>query len=443
VASTAAVKAALAADADAAYDRLVIIRWRPWPLLCAGCMAAGRVCAQDIDYAGADDAQGRSFNHEITGMLRRHAPLLDGYLALNALPVAIDLTVHRNENQLAAMIDTFVGRYDDAVARMRANSLDSAGEVPVECPASPWRREDAVDWLATGVADARVLLVNEAHNLPVTRALLYRMLPVLRARGFDTLAMETLRPTKHAGELADTALVRRGYPLDGIDTGMYVREPIDGELVRSALSLGFRLVAYDSDDSGDARELAQATHLAAVLSARPGARMVVIAGYAHITRDWMAGHLRPMVAGKVVAVDQIDALGGCIGQRASRAADANRPFVYVQANGQAWAMRPQAYEISVVTPPRASANDTRPRWPDLGKARKRFPLRRGICAGHDPCLVEARYANEGDMAVPADRYLFKRTDMRPALYLRPGDYRLRVTGAEGRVLADTRIAVTP
>ncbi|HEV7777135.1 MAG TPA: hypothetical protein VGO76_09730 [Luteibacter sp.] len=419
-------------------------------LLFCGCLWVPHVSArpgdppvEDIDYAGATDAQARSFNRLITDVLWRHGSLLDAYVAINALPVATDLTVHRNENQLAAMLDTFVGRYDDATTRMRANSYDSAGEVPVACPAFPWRRQDAVEWAAHGLADTRVVLFNEAHNLPLTRALLYRLLPVLRAQGFDTLAMETLRSGKKAGTLADTALVERGYPLDSLDTGVYVREPIDGELLREARRLGFRLVAYDSDEAGPAREAAQAANLAAVLAAQPRMRMIVIAGYAHITRTWMAGHLRPLVAGKVVAIDQIDALGGCNQQTVPKGDMGNRPYVYAQANGLVWAMRPDAYEISVVTPPRLEATGARPRWLDLGGARKRVPVSRKLCEGEDPCLFEARYDGESEQAVPADRYLYKRGDSRPALWLRPGSYTLKVSGRDAATIGTSPIAVEP
>jgi hypothetical protein len=398
---------------------------------------------EDIDYAGATDAQAKSFNRIITDVLWRQGSLLDAYVAINALPVATDLTVHRNENQLVAMLDTFVGRYDDATTRMRANSYDSAGEVPVVCPAFPWRRQDAVDWATHGLADTRVVLFNEAHNLPLTRVPLYRLLPVLRAQGFDTLAMETLRSGKKAGMLADASLVKRGYALDNLDTGVYVREPVDGELIREALRLGFRLVAYDSDEAGPARETAQATNLAAVLAAQPRMRMVVIAGYAHITRTWMAGHLRSLVTGKVIAIDQIDALGGCNGQTAPTNDSGNRPYVYTQGDGLTWAMRPDAYETSVVTPPRPEPSGARPRWLALGGARERVAVSRKLCEGEDPCLFEARYDGDNEQAVPADRYLYKRGDARPALWLRPGSYTLKVSGRSGTTIGTSPLVVKP
>jgi hypothetical protein len=424
-------------------------------IACAMAMAtSGRAmqnpASQDIDYAGANpgDEQSRAFNHLVTNVLFERSSLLDAYIALNALPPATDLTVRRNENQLVAMVDTFVGRYDEATERMRANSYDSSGEVPIACPESLWKRREAVEWIGKTNADTRILLINEAHNLPITRALIYRLLPELRAKGFDTLAMETLKPADpgSAKALADTDLSRRGYPLDNMTTGVYVREPIDGELVREAIRLGYTLVAYDAEEPRGTREMAQAKNIARFLSTHPDARLLVLGGYAHITRSWMAGQLRPLIEGKMVAIDQYETLGGCFvpntkaDQYATPEEAMTVPFVFTQRD-EAWARNPAEYDVSVVTPPRKIFDGERPGWLNLGGARKRFPLDRKLCDPSDLCLVEARYAGESDMAVPADRFILKRTDSHSALFLRPGSYVLRVSGPGGTTLSQTSIEV--
>lgn len=102
----------------------------------------------------------------------------------------------------------------------------------------------------------QVVFFNEAHNIPLTRTLTVAMLPALRREGFDYLAVETLYDD-------DTHLARRGYPT--ALSGFYINEPIYGEMVGSALKLGFKVVAYESDQPGtpDARERAQAHNLVA------------------------------------------------------------------------------------------------------------------------------------------------------------------------------------
>jgi len=73
-----------------------------------------------------------------------------------------------------------------------------------------------------------------------------------------------------------------------------------------------------------------------------------------------------------------------------------------------------------------------------------------------PCLIEARYAGEGDDAIPADRIVIGLHDssltgneqkfrtvnqLRTDLWLRPGRYRVRVSGADGQIVNTQNITV--
>jgi hypothetical protein len=77
------------------------------------------------------------------------------------------------------------------------------------------------------------------------------------------------------------------------------------------------------------------------------------------------------------------------------------------------------------------------------------------CNRHYPCMVEARYASEGDDAIPADRLVLDPvspdagagvravTSASPfgELYLRPGKYRLSYTDVDGARLYSSSITV--
>jgi hypothetical protein len=56
-------------------------------------------------------------------------------------------------------------------------------------------------------------------------------------------------------------LNQRGYPI--ADSGFYTNEPIYAEMVRTALRLGYTVVAYDAENAGvgDPRESAGAENL--------------------------------------------------------------------------------------------------------------------------------------------------------------------------------------
>jgi hypothetical protein len=57
-------------------------------------------------------------------------------------------------------------------------------------------------------------------------------------------------------------------------------------------------------------------------------------------------------------------------------------------------------------------------------------------------VVETRYGNESDDAIPADRYTFLSAPASSELYLRPGAYRLRAWDIDGKTLDEAVINVT-
>jgi hypothetical protein len=319
---------------------------------------------------------------------------------------------------------------------------------------------DAITRLAKG---RQVVLFNEAHNVPLTRTLTVAMLATLRAEGFKYFAVETLY-----GD--DSALAKRSYVT--ADSGFYTREPIYAEMVRSALKLGFTVVAYESDQPGtaDERERAQAHNLYdRVFRRDPKARLVVNAGYAHIQESgaYLGGR---SMAQYLQQLDHIDALTveqtmliphpqaaqdhpWYTAAMATRHPD--EPFVFVDHAGKPWSLRP-GYDISVFFPPPRMRRE-RPTWLSLwGLRHPYFVSGDAACAQHWPCLVEALPANEGDDAVAADRLLFDPPPNSPPLhdrlrplrgatagelYLRPGDYRLRITSADGRISVNQNVRI--
>jgi hypothetical protein len=56
-------------------------------------------------------------------------------------------------------------------------------------------------------------------------------------------------------------------------------------------------------------------------------------------------------------------------------------------------------------------------------------------------VVEARFANESDDAVPADRYVLLVDNIMNSLYLWPGEYKFTSRDREGRKLSERRVTV--
>jgi hypothetical protein len=104
--------------------------------------------------------------------------------------------------------------------------------------------------------------------------------------------------------------------------------------------------------------------------------------------------------------------------------------------------------MSVVFPPQ-ERSDERPDWLRLGGLRVPYGVGGEVCNTHFPCLVEARYADEGADGIPADRVILNVIDPNAPtqnrfvsfhgtatgqLFLRPGKYHLSAMDRQGHNL---------
>ncbi|WP_153242491.1 hypothetical protein [Frateuria defendens] len=392
------------------------------------------------------------------GLLAQYMAMVDALYASDPADRAFQLVF----TQYLGWYQSFVGDYPNAQASFVVQDVALPDDAPSPL-SGPYEARPALEAIPALARGYRAVFLNEAHHVPLTRSLTVQLLARLRREGFDYFAVETLYAD-------DTALAARGYPVEA--SGFYTREPVYAEMVRTALKLGFKVVAYESDTagSGDARERAQAEHLyERVFRRDPQAKLVVNAGYAHIVEQGaylgglsMAQHFRRLTGIDPLTVEQtaliphpLAAQDHPIYQAAMQRLHPDAPIVFVQPSGRAWSLRP-GYDVSVFFPP-APLRAGRPAWLALGGLRKPFAVdSRTACLRTWPCLVEARYAAEGEDAVPADRLLFdpppqplpRRDRVRPldgattaALYLRPGRYRLRATDLRNHILSRQDIEI--
>ncbi|HZW52149.1 MAG TPA: hypothetical protein VFF05_09815 [Rudaea sp.] len=325
-----------------------------------------------------------------------------------------------------------------------------------------WRVQPAADVILELAKDRKAVFFNEAHSVPLTRTLTIELLAKLRAEGFNYFAAETLYRN-------DKALNQRGYPTP--DSGFYIDEPLYGEMVRTALKLGFKVVAYDVENAGagDPRELSGAQNLYHVFKQDPNARLIVDAGFAHIqkTGKYLGGSSMAEFFEKMSGIDPLCIEQTMMIQHARPDQDhpyytaivdafhMSRPIVFVDGK-QTWTLKPKEYDLSVVFPP-SPHNDLRPDWLSLGGLRVAYPVAGDICRGHFPCLIEARYANEGADAVAADRTLLNviqpgadlaervlsdHGTAKSRLFLRPGKYRITAVDRSNHVQTSREVTIS-
>ncbi len=381
--------------------------------------------------------------------------LLAQYLVMRNAHIRYNDTAFRLIfDQYLSWYQTFIGDYPAASASfsIKQSTLPDDNASPLaDGSYSPRPALEAISELAKG---HRAVFFNEAHNVPMTRTLTVQILSKLRQEGFNYFAAETLYQT-------DTKLQSRDYPTK--ESGFYTEEPIYAEMVRTALKLGFKVVAYEatSDAIGDAREREQANNLyREVFKKDPDAKLVLDAGYAHIQKSGkfldgssMAEYLRKLSGVDALTVEQTMLFP----HEDSRddhpyLADVIRKInpqvatVFINGAGKPWTLR-AGYDITVFFPAQ-KLDRGRPTWASLGNLRQPYQVSGDRCERAYPCLVEARYADEGTDAIAADLVLldpappgateqehirFHQGAPMSELYLRPGKYRVTYTDQQAQV----------
>jgi hypothetical protein len=162
-------------------------------------------------------------------------------------------------------------------------------------PPPPRRWRTADELLAIGLAQSRVVMMNEAHSglrrCVRTRRVGTALLPYAHDAGVRCFAMEALLPS-----FAAAANATREVP--AAEAG-YLAQPEMRELIATALGLGWRLAAYEADFSKKPSELEhlsleetnwreeeQARNLCAVLqSVASSDRLLVWCGNHHLAKD--------------------------------------------------------------------------------------------------------------------------------------------------------------
>ncbi|GLQ99770.1 hypothetical protein [Dyella mobilis] len=443
-----------------------------WIVVASGC-ALGLMCLAEpvraqsaAQWAAEQEAAGEKADR-IMLEARTHQSLLAQYVVLRR---AYD-SDHSEAFQLIfgqylSWYLSFLGDYPDAVQSFAITQPKQPDDNPSPlAEGSGYTAQPALDAIPALAKNYRIVMFNEAHNVALTRSLTVQVLGRLRAEGFNYFAAETL-------SASDTQLASRGYPTE--KSGFYTEEPIYAEMVRTALKLGFKVVAYEATSetaNTDQRETEQAKHLyQQVFEQDPQARLVINAGYDHIVTSGryldgssMAEHLHRLTHLPMLAVEQT-----MLYPRPSRRGDhpyyekvmktlhPDAPLVFVDAKGNPWALR-KGYDVSVFFPPEKFEHG-RPTWLSLGGLRVPYYVTGQHCQEHYPCLVEARYGSEGADAIAADRLLL---DLAPLadnaghlpiyssnqglpsadLYLRPGKYQLTFSDDNGRVLHRENIDV--
>ena len=157
-----------------------------------------------------------------------------------------------------------------------------------------YSKVDARDYIVKQATNNQVVIINEAHHSSLHRVFTKSLLKELYDIGYRNLGLEDLS----SGELTDSLLNKRQYPIQ--KTGHYIKDPQFGDLVRTALEIGYRVFPYEQTThaNGKPREIEQAKNIQKAMEERPNEKFLIHCGFDHALegehRSWekaMAGRL--------------------------------------------------------------------------------------------------------------------------------------------------------
>ncbi|MBV8037090.1 hypothetical protein [Roseateles sp.] len=368
-------------------------------------------------------------------------PRAEPYSYASELRRAAEMKGPRGETgapQLVASLQAMLGDVDGAIVAFDVTQPSPRLPTP---DLSQDSAEDALAAILREAATRQIVILNEAHHLPMHRAFAMRLARELRRLGFEYLACETFTRDRdpNVGVVDQTS-------------GAYLQDPVYAEFIREAKRDGWTLVAYESeppDMSVSAverirqRERGQARNLVEqVLAKRPGAKLFVYVGFGHALKTpqrvsptetvlWMAGELKQLSGIDPLSIDQSrtfahpDPAREVAGYRAALARhDGPAPFVLRKTDGSARLLMyaPGSVDLQVIHPPQTLVSG-RPAWLASWAQRRPFTIPDGWLPAQGRRLIYAMHKAHPANAIPADLVIVEAGKPAPALMLPPGEFR--------------------
>ncbi|MGV0757419.1 hypothetical protein ACTS95_11300 [Empedobacter brevis] len=131
---------------------------------------------------------------------------------------------------------------------------------------------NAKDYIVERSKKEQIIIINEAHTNANHRTFTQSLLQGLYDNGYRYLGLEALY---------DTLVNQRKFPT--IESGYYTKEPEFGNLISTALHLGFTVFGYDDTGrNGKEREIAQARNIADFIKTHPYGKVLIHCGHDHV-----------------------------------------------------------------------------------------------------------------------------------------------------------------
>ncbi|MDR6524956.1 hypothetical protein J2787_000326 [Chryseobacterium rhizosphaerae] len=162
--------------------------------------------------------------------------------------------------------------------------------------------ENAKDYIINKSKKEEIVILNEAHHYASHRMFAASLLKGLYENGYRYLGIEAL---------GDDSINIRKFPTT--QSGFYTSEPQFGNLIKTALDLGFTLFKYEAEQgkNGKEREMEQAENIYKFMQKNKNGKYFIYCGYEHAYegkhQTWektMAGRLSDLTKINPLTIDQ-------------------------------------------------------------------------------------------------------------------------------------------
>lgn len=149
------------------------------------------------------------------------------------------------------------------------NKIDSINNI--------YRIEPAIEYISEQSKSNQIIIINEAHHNSLHRFFTKSLLQKLYNNGYRNLGLEALEN----GENIDSLLMDRKYPIQ--KTGFYIKDPQFGDLVRTAIQIGYNVFPYEQTTNlnGKEREIEQAKNIQNIIESKPNEKFLIHCGFSH------------------------------------------------------------------------------------------------------------------------------------------------------------------
>lgn len=299
---------------------------------------------------------------------------------------------------------------------------------------------NAKDFIISEAAKNQVVIINEAHHSSLHRMFTKSLLRDLYDLGYRYVGMEALGN----GKDLDNGLNTRKYPIQ--KTGFYTKDPQFGDLVRTALELGYTVFPYEetTNANGKEREIAQAKNIQKVIENDPNAKFLIHCGFDHVLegkhRSWekaMAERLKEYTGIDPLTIHQVE-----YSERGNskynhpmlKAFDIKTPSILLDKNKKPYTYtRRETWSDIAVFHPTTTYEDNRPNWLFTNGNQKVTIDLKAVEIGFPVMILAYKKGEDIKTSIPIDIAEAETKTSVCALGLKKGDYEIVVTNGKESV----------